>query len=65
MTFRNGIHPVYHGKELSDGFPVRTAPLLERYTVPVAQNAGKMPEVIVKPGEKVKKYQFMDMSPYS
>ena len=59
MTFRNGIHPVYHGKELSDGFPVRTAPLLERYTVPVAQNAGKMPEVIVKPGEKVKKYQLI------
>ena len=40
MTFKNGIHPVCHGKELSEAFPVQTAPLLERYTVTVAQNAG-------------------------
>ena len=59
MTFKNGIHPVYHGKELSESAPVQTAPLLERYTVTVAQNAGKSPEVAVKPGDKVKKYQLI------
>ena len=59
MTFKNGIYPVYHGKELSEGAATRIAPLLARYTVPVAQNAGKPPEVIVKAGDKVKKYQLI------
>lgn len=59
MTFKNGIHPVCHGKELSEAFPVQTAPLLERYTVTVAQNAGKSPQLVVNPGDKVKKYQLL------
>ena len=59
LTFKNGIHPVCHGKELSQAFPVQTAPLLERYTVTVAQNAGKPPQIVVAPGDKVKKYQLI------
>lgn len=59
MTFKNGIHPVCHGKELSEAFPVQTAPLLARYTVTVAQNAGKSPQLVVNPGDKVKKYQLL------
>ena len=58
MTFKNGIHPVYHGKELSENAEVKIPALLERYTVPVSQNAGKPPEIVVKPGDKVKKYQL-------
>ena len=59
MTFKNGIHPVYHGKELSENAEVKIPALLERYTVPVSQNAGKPPEIVVKPGDKVKKYQLI------
>jgi len=59
MTFKNGIHPVYHGKELSESAETRVAPLLARYTVPLAQNAGKPPEVVVNPGDHVKKYQLI------
>ena len=59
MTFKNGIHPVYHGKELSESAATEVSPLLERYTVAVSQNAGKPPEIIVNPGDKVKKYQLI------
>ena len=59
MTFKNGVHTVCHGKILSEAFPVQTAPLLERYTVTVAQNAGKPPQIVVAPGDKVKKYQLI------
>jgi electron transport complex protein RnfC len=59
MTFKNGVHTVCHGKILSEAFPVQTAPLLERYTVTVAQNAGKCPQLVVSPGDKVKKYQLI------
>lgn len=59
MTFKNGIHPVYHGKELSESAATQTAPLMERYTVAIGQNAGKPPEIIVQPGDKVKKYQLI------
>ena len=59
MTFKNGIHPVYHGKELSESAETRVAPLLARYTVLLAQNAGKPPEVVVNAGDHVKKYQLI------
>ena len=59
LTFKNGIHPDCHGKELSATEPSRTAPLLARYTVLAAQNAGQPPEIVVKPGDKVKKYELL------
>ena len=59
MTFKNGIHPVCHGKELSEAAGVQQAPLLARYTVPVVQNAGQPPEPVVQPGDQVKKYQLL------
>ena len=59
MTFKNGIHPVCHGKELSVAAEVQQAPLLARYTVPVVQNAGQPPEPVVQPGDQVKKYQLL------
>ncbi|MCQ2378569.1 MAG: electron transport complex subunit RsxC [Victivallaceae bacterium] len=59
MSFTGGIHPVSEGKKLTDTHAVHTAPLLERYTVLVQQNAGKAPDVVVKPGDKVLKYQLL------
>lgn len=59
MTFKNGIYPVCHGKELTEKTPVSIAPLLDRYTVSICENAGKAPEVVVKTGDKVKKYQLI------
>ena len=59
LTFKNGIHPDCHGKELSETEAVKVAPLLDRYTVLTAQNAGQVPEIVVKPGDKVKKYQLL------
>ena len=59
MTFDGGIHPVAKGKRLTRDKAVRTAPLLERYTVTLQQNAGKAPELVVSPGDQVKKYQLL------
>ena len=59
MTFSGGIHPVGDGKELSCHQAVRTAPLLEKYFVLLAENAGKPPVPVVKKGDKVKKYQLI------
>ena len=59
MTFSGGIHPTGNGKVLTQSRLVRTAPLLDRYTVIVHQNAGAPPEVVVSPGDKVKKYQLI------
>ena len=40
MTFSGGIHPVGDGKELTCKQAVRKAPLLEKYFVLLAENAG-------------------------
>ena len=59
MTFKGGIHPAGNGKELSAGKPTQTAPLLAKYVVPVAENAGKPPVPVVKKGDLVRKYQLL------
>lgn len=59
MSFKGGIHPAEDGKSLSNRKPVRTAPLLERYFVAVAENAGKPPKPVVSKGDKVAKYQLI------
>ncbi len=59
MTFSGGIHPEGDGKSLTCGKSVQTAPLLDRYLVVLQQNAGKAPEPVVNPGNKVKKYQLI------
>ncbi len=59
MTFSGGIHPSGDGKSLTGNLAVRTAPLLERYFVLLAENAGKPPVPVVKKGDKVKKYQLI------
>ena len=59
MTFSGGIHPVGDGKRLSNAAAVRRAPLLERYFVLLAENAGKPPVPVVKKGDKVAKYQLI------
>ena len=59
MTFSRGIHPHGDGKSLSCHTPVQNVPLLEKYTVILAQNAGKPPLPVVKKGDTVKKYQLI------
>ena len=59
MTFSGGIHPVGDGKGLSKRSAVQVAPLLERYFVLLAENAGKPPVPVVKKGDKVSKYQLI------
>lgn len=59
MTFAGGIHPHGDGKSLSCYTPVQTAPLLDKYLVILAQNAGKAPVPVVKKGYTVKKYQLL------
>ena len=59
MTFSGGIHPAGDGKDLTCYQAVRTAPVLERYFVLLAANAGKSPVPVVKKGDKVSKYQLI------
>ena len=59
MTFAGGIHPHGDGKSLSCYTPVQNVPLLDKYLVILAQNAGKAPVPVVKKGDKVKKYQLL------
>ena len=59
MTFKGGIHPAQDGKSLSNHEAVREAPLLDRYFVVLAENAGKPPKPVVSKGDKVKKYQLI------
>ena len=59
MTFSGGIHPVGDGKCLSNSAAVQKAPLLEKYFVLLAENAGKPPVPVVKKGDKVAKYQLI------
>ena len=56
--FIGGVHPD-DGKALSCKKPIRIAPLLEKYVVPVPQNIGKPPKVIVNKGDLVKKGQLI------
>ena len=58
MTFSGGIHPHGDGKALSCYSCVQTVPLLAKYQVILAQNAGKPPLPVVKKGDEVKKYQL-------
>lgn len=57
--FAGGIHPESEGKELSAGQPIRIPPLLEKYTLPVHQNIGAPPKLIVRKGDEVKKGQLI------
>ncbi len=59
LTFKGGIHPVGDGKTLSADAPVLAAPLFDRYFVAVSQNVGKVPKVLVKAGDEVKKNQLI------
>ena len=59
MTFSGGIHPHGDGKALSCYSCVQTVPLLAKYQVILAQNAGKPPLPVVKKGDEVKKYQLI------
>lgn len=59
MTFSGGIHPVGDGKILTSKQAVRTPPILEKYFVLLAENAGKPPIPVVKKGDKVSKYQLL------
>ena len=56
--FIGGVHPD-DGKALSCEKRIRVAPLLEKYVVPVPQNIGKPPKVIVNKGDLVKKGQLI------
>ncbi|MCF7888687.1 MAG: hypothetical protein K9L78_01065, partial [Victivallales bacterium] len=56
--FRGGVHPK-EGKELSCSEPIRTAPLLDKYTVILHQHIGAPPKLLVKNKDKVRKGQVI------
>lgn len=58
LFFRGGVHPK-GGKELSNSVEVRKAPLLEKYVLPLAQNIGAPPKLVVAKGDVVKKGQLI------
>ncbi len=58
-SFKGGMHPEYDGKELTDSCCVIEAPLLEKYYVVLAENAGRPPKPCVTAGDKVRKYQLI------
>ena len=59
LSFEGGIHPVSDGKRLSEGSPVKRAPLLDRYRVVISENVGKPPKPVVAAGDLVRKYQLI------
>lgn len=56
--FRGGVHPA-DGKAISCSEPIKTAPLLDKYIVPLHQNIGAPPKLIVTKGQTVKKGQMI------
>lgn len=58
-TFYGGIHPDKSGKELSCNEKLIISPLLDVYNIPLVQNAGKAPTILIKKGDYVKKYQLI------
>ncbi|MBQ9337055.1 MAG: electron transport complex subunit RsxC [Lentisphaeria bacterium] len=56
--FEGGIHPE-DGKAMSVNSPIRTAPLLDKYTLVVQQNIGAPPKLLVNKGDPVKKGQLI------
>jgi len=59
LSFHGGIHPAESGKALSEGTPVQTPPLLDRYFVVISESVGKPPKPVVNAGDLVKKYQLL------
>ncbi len=55
--FSGGIHPESDGKALSAAEPIRIPPLLQQYILPIHQNIGAPPKLIVQKGDLVKKGQ--------
>ena len=56
--FRGGIHPD-DGKALSRDAAIETAPLLERYIVPLQQHIGAPPKLLVKKKDSVLRGQLI------
>lgn len=56
LRFNGGVHPE-EGKDISNREPIKTAPLLEKYTIALQQNLGAPPKFIVNKGDTVKKGQ--------
>jgi electron transport complex protein RnfC len=56
--FRGGVHPA-DGKAISCSEPIKTAPLLDKYIVPLHQNIGAPPKLIVTKGQTVKKGEMI------
>lgn len=58
-----GGRSIHKGESLSNQFPVRSAPLLERYTPVLGQNIGQPPVPCVAKGDTVKKGQLIAKAP--
>lgn len=56
--FGGGVHP-REGKELSAGSAIQTAPLLERYVVPLSQHIGAPAKALVDKGDTVLRGQCL------
>jgi electron transport complex protein RnfC len=58
QQFRGGV-PIHQGEELSNHNAIRSAPLLEQYTVILHQHIGAPPKPLVKKGDSVRKGQIL------
>ena len=56
--FPGGVHPK-DGKALSAGSEIKTAPLMDKYIVPLAMHIGAPAKLIVREGDKVLKGQVL------
>ncbi len=57
LHFYGGVHP--QERKLSNDSPIETAPLLEKYVVPLQQHIGAPAKPVVKVGDKVLKGQLI------
>lgn len=57
--FSGGVHARPDSKKLAASEAVKTAELLDKYTLYLSQNAGKPPKLVVKTGDEVKKGQLI------
>jgi len=58
LLFRGGVHP-HEGKALTSGKAIETAPLMEKYVVPLQQHIGAPTKPLVQKKDKVLRGQLL------
>ena len=52
FKFNGGVHPPEHKLE-STGQPIAPVPLAESLVLPLRQQVGNLPKILVQPGDRV------------